>query len=105
MHYKRFYGPNVREALRAVKEELGPSALVLSTRTVPAAGVRGWIGGRVVEVTAAVDRAEMTVDRTTLSADRPSASRRGSKRAASTRPWPASWRTIRRSRPAPSARR
>ena len=71
MHYKRFYGPNVREALRAVKEELGASALVLSTRTVPAAGVRGWVGGRVVEVTAALDRAEMTVDRTTLSADRP----------------------------------
>ena len=34
MHYKRYYGATVRDALRAVKEDLGPSALVLSTRTV-----------------------------------------------------------------------
>lgn len=31
---------------------LGPSALVLGTRLVPAAGWRGWLGGREVEVSA-----------------------------------------------------
>lgn len=71
MHYKRYYGENVREALRAVKEDLGPSALVLSTRTVSAKGIRGWIGGRAVEVTAAIERPEVSEDRTTRPGDRP----------------------------------
>jgi flagellar biosynthesis protein FlhF len=60
MHYKRYYGANVRDALRAVKQELGPDALVLATRTVAAKGVRGWMGGRAVEVTAAVERDDVS---------------------------------------------
>lgn len=71
MHYKRYYGATVRDALRAVKEDLGPSALVLSTRTVRSKGIRGWIGGRGVEVTAAVERPDVSEDRTPRPADRP----------------------------------
>jgi flagellar biosynthesis protein FlhF len=56
MHLKKYRRPTVKEALRAVREELGPSALVLSTEVVPVLGVRGWMGAREVEVTAAAER-------------------------------------------------
>lgn len=56
MHLKRFRGTSVQDALAAAREDLGPTALVLSTRMVPAPGMRGWFGERVVEVTAATDR-------------------------------------------------
>jgi flagellar biosynthesis protein FlhF len=68
MHVKRLYRPTVREALMAAKDELGPNALVLSTELVPAHGWRGWIGQRVVRLTAADQlsdgRPGPTVDRT-----------------------------------------
>ena len=60
MHLKRYRRETVKEALRAVREDLGPDALILSTRLVAAAGVRGWFGGRVVEVTAAAERPAMS---------------------------------------------
>ncbi len=56
MHLKRFREQTLKDALRAVREELGPDALVLSTRAVSANGVRGWFGGTLIEVTAAVER-------------------------------------------------
>lgn len=77
MHYKKFYRPTVREALRAVRDELGPTALVLSTRMVPTPGIRGWMGARVVEVTAAVERDEVSEERITPSASRLDARGRG----------------------------
>jgi flagellar biosynthesis protein FlhF len=63
MHLKRYRRETVKEALRAVREDLGPDALVLSTRMVAAAGVRGWFGARVVEVTAAAERPGMSAPR------------------------------------------
>ena len=56
MHVKRLYRPTVREALAAARETLGSTALVLSTELVPAPGWRGWIGQRVVRLTAAAER-------------------------------------------------
>ncbi len=52
MQIKKFRQPTVRDALRAIREDLGPSALVLSTEMVAAAGWRGWVGMREVQVTA-----------------------------------------------------
>jgi flagellar biosynthesis protein FlhF len=56
MHLKRYQAQTVKDALRAVREDLGPEALVLSTQLVAASGPRGWFGGRNVEVTAAAHR-------------------------------------------------
>ena len=56
MHVKRLDRPTIREALRAAREELGPHAVVLSTEVMRAPGVRGWLGRRVVRVTAAAER-------------------------------------------------
>jgi flagellar biosynthesis protein FlhF len=70
MHYKNFRRATVREALQAVKDELGPEALVLSTRMVRSGGISGWMGARVVEVTAAVERDPVSEPRIEASADR-----------------------------------
>jgi flagellar biosynthesis protein FlhF len=56
MYLKRYRRSTVREALAAVKGELGPDALVLSTELVAASGWRGVVGAREVQITAAVDR-------------------------------------------------
>jgi flagellar biosynthesis protein FlhF len=60
MHLKKYRRPTMKEALRAVREELGPSALVLSTEIVPVIGVKGWLGAREIEVTAAAERIPMS---------------------------------------------
>jgi flagellar biosynthesis protein FlhF len=49
---QRFRSSSVREALAQARSALGPSALVLGTRLVPASGWRGWLGGREVELSA-----------------------------------------------------
>src|SRR3712207_4659475 len=56
MHLKRYRRENVKKALRAVREDLGPDALILSTRLVAARGGRGGVGGPIVEVTAGAER-------------------------------------------------
>ncbi|RPJ69718.1 MAG: hypothetical protein EHM24_17780 [Acidobacteria bacterium] len=56
MQLKRYRVPTVAEALFRARAEMGPDALVLSTRVVRAAGVRGLVGAREVEVTVAIDR-------------------------------------------------
>ena len=54
MQVKKYRQATVREALRAIRQDLGPNALVLATDMVAARGVRGWLGMREVQVTAAV---------------------------------------------------
>ena len=57
MHIRRFVAPTLLEAVRKVKHELGPDAVVLSTRPVRLARGRfGLLARSGVEVTAAVDR-------------------------------------------------
>src|SRR5689334_14147282 len=63
MHLKRYRRENVQEALRAVKEDLGPYALLLSTQEVRAAGVRGLMGHRDFEITAAAERPSVSAAR------------------------------------------
>jgi flagellar biosynthesis protein FlhF len=83
MNLKRYRRQTVQEALRAAREDLGPDALVLSTRLVTAPGPRGWIGGRLVEITAAANRPGMTDDRQSEPCDIDrAASRSGSEMAA-----------------------
>jgi flagellar biosynthesis protein FlhF len=59
MHLKRYRGKTLKEALRAVREDLGPHALVLSTQVVQDHGPRGWLGGTVVEIAAAIERPDV----------------------------------------------
>lgn len=56
MFIKTYRGTSVKELLARTRDELGPGALVLSTRLVAAAGWRGWMGFRNVELTAALPR-------------------------------------------------
>ena len=57
MHIKRFAAPTLLEAIRQVKAEFGPEALILSQRTVRGqSGLFGLLGRSSVEVTAAIDR-------------------------------------------------
>jgi flagellar biosynthesis protein FlhF len=57
MQVKRFEGTDMQEVLRLVKHELGPHAIILSTRQVrKGRGSFGMFGRPIVEVTAAVDR-------------------------------------------------
>ncbi|MGE0445005.1 MAG: hypothetical protein AB7P99_07225 [Vicinamibacterales bacterium] len=60
---QRFHGETVQDALKAVRHSLGGDAFVLSTRVVPAAGWRGLIGRRVVEVMAAAQRLPVSANR------------------------------------------
>jgi flagellar biosynthesis protein FlhF len=52
MQVKQFRQPTVRDAFQAIRDEFGPSALVLSSELVSARGWRGWVGMREVQVTA-----------------------------------------------------
>lgn len=52
LQVKEFRQPTVREAFQAIREEFGPSALVLSSGLVSARGWRGWAGMREVQVMA-----------------------------------------------------
>ncbi|MDE3154009.1 MAG: hypothetical protein KGN76_02860 [Acidobacteriota bacterium] len=76
MYLKRYRKETVQEALACARRELGPNALVLSTQLVPARGLRGWMGAREVELTAAIDRpaddplSESRLDDEELLADR-----------------------------------
>ncbi len=70
MYLKRFQGKTLQDALRAVRDALGPDALVLSTNVVRRSGPRGFFGSRVVEVSAAIERREVSEGRRPASAGR-----------------------------------
>ena len=53
MHVKKFTAENIKEALRLVKRELGPDAIIISTREIEPVSNNGK--GHTVEVTAAMD--------------------------------------------------
>lgn len=63
MQVKVFESEDMSSALRMIKEELGPDALILSSRTVRKGGM-GLFGKPVLEVTAAIDdAADVDTDR------------------------------------------
>jgi flagellar biosynthesis protein FlhF len=55
MQVKRFQAPSMQEAIRLVKEELGPEAVILKSEVIPRGGVFGMGKKDMVEVVAAVD--------------------------------------------------
>src|SRR5262249_27247364 len=55
MKIKMYYGETVRAALDLVKRELGPNALILSTKQVKARPALGLKGALVYEIAAALD--------------------------------------------------
>lgn len=71
MHLRRYRTATVEEALAQARAELGPEALVLSTRLVRRRGPSGWLGAREVEVTVATDR-EVSGNRLPCLGSRPS---------------------------------
>jgi flagellar biosynthesis protein FlhF len=62
MFLKTYRGSAVRDLLAQARVELGPDALILSTRLVSAPGWRGAFGRRTVEMVAAAER-EMSENR------------------------------------------
>lgn len=56
MYLKQYRTQTLQEALARIRQDLGPDAIVLSTRVVEGEGWRGWIGRREIEVTAAANR-------------------------------------------------
>jgi hypothetical protein len=70
MHYKTYGRATVWDAIGAVNQDLGPSALVWSTCTVGSGSVRGWLGARVFEVTAPIERAGVSEERQAETAHR-----------------------------------
>lgn len=56
MQVRVFEAPDMASGLKMVKKELGPDALILSTRTVRA-GKLGLLGKPMLEITAAIDNA------------------------------------------------
>ena len=63
MKLKRFEALSLQEALQAVKAELGPEAVIVSSRRVQkAGGLFGLLSQSVIEVTAAVDRSVQVED-------------------------------------------
>lgn len=61
MQVKVFESEDMSSALRMIKEELGPDALILSSRTVRKGGM-GLFGKPMLEVTAAIDDTEVDID-------------------------------------------
>lgn len=57
MHYKRYEAPSFNEALAQIREELGPNALILSSRTINSDRSAYVNGENLVEVMAASDAA------------------------------------------------
>jgi flagellar biosynthesis protein FlhF len=55
MIIKKFSAPTMTEALAKVREELGPEAIIMNTRSEKKGGVFDFVGKALVEVTAAVD--------------------------------------------------
>lgn len=55
MIVKRYVAASMPEAMEKIKRDLGPEAVILSTRQVPAGGWRRFFGLRKLEVTAALE--------------------------------------------------
>ncbi len=56
MELKKFYADNMQEALKKIKTELGPDAIIISSKMVrPQKGLRGVFSKKIIEVVASFD--------------------------------------------------
>lgn len=55
MKIKRYIVREMQEAIRLIKQDLGPDAVIVSSYKVPAKGIAGLFSPRLLEVTAALD--------------------------------------------------
>jgi flagellar biosynthesis protein FlhF len=88
MHLRRFRGRRLPDVMRRIREELGPDAVILHTRTTRGGGVLGLFGGSGVEIVAAVDPtpAAPAAERASWAAPAGTARPRGGAPAAAPRP-------------------
>lgn len=56
MKIKKVIARDMQVALHMLRKELGPDAVIVSSRTIREPGILGWLKPRKVEVTAAVER-------------------------------------------------
>ncbi len=56
MKIKRYVVKEMQEAIRLIKQDLGPEAVIVSTYKVPAKGLLGLFSSRLLEVTAVLDK-------------------------------------------------
>ena len=67
MDLKRYRVNNIQEALQLIKKDLGPEAVIVSTRQVKEGkGTFGLFGKTVLEVTAALDQEQKSAPAKTL---------------------------------------
>jgi flagellar biosynthesis protein FlhF len=63
MQVKVFHAFTMQEAIQSIKAELGPEAVILSTKDIRQKGpVARWFGRPLIEVTAAIERRESPAD-------------------------------------------
>jgi flagellar biosynthesis protein FlhF len=57
MKIKKFTAPTLKEVTEIMKKELGPNAIVLNTRKIPATGKLNFLNRQMFEITGAIDEA------------------------------------------------
>jgi flagellar biosynthesis protein FlhF len=72
MIIKKFRASTAEEAQRKIEEELGPEAMILTTRPIKEKGIKALFGGEQIEITAAIDEDDLRAHERT----RPTAPRR-----------------------------
>ena len=70
MKIKKYIGNTAHEAMIKMKKELGPDAVVLSTKTVRAKGVFRYLKKPIIEITAAYEEKNMLIGKTNINYDK-----------------------------------
>ena len=74
MNIKKYYATDMQEALRQIKEELGPDAVIISSKMIRAKkGPLGLFSRRIIEVVASYEKEDRPVLRTRPAPPRSSA--------------------------------
>ena len=69
MVIKRYLVSNINEALTKIRYELGKDAVIISQRKVRKPGIKGLLGGKLIEVTAAIENSKTTQKNNTVNND------------------------------------